>query len=272
MLSIRSFVKSLLSKFFILIFRFPFSSVLSTYYLRYSMNQSITVTHNDLHLKLSIPNSLCHFRAASFSSKEPETLSWIDNFSPNSVFWDIGANVGLYSIYAAMQKSCNVLSFEPSFFNLEILSRNINLNNLSSQISIVPIALSNNNSILPFNLSTLQWGGALSTFGSPINQHGSTFQPEFTYNTLGVSLDTFFALWSPPLPKYIKIDVDGLEHIILAKSTSVFTEVKSVLIEVSLVYTDQYEFVQNFLSSLGFTLSMAIKSEDGNQLNQIWSR
>ena len=32
---------------------------------------------------------------------------------------DVGANIGLYSIYAAKTKNCNVFSFEPSFLNLE---------------------------------------------------------------------------------------------------------------------------------------------------------
>ena len=39
-----------------------------------------------------------------FFSKEPETLEWIDNFSKDSsIFWDIGANIGLYSIYNSIK-------------------------------------------------------------------------------------------------------------------------------------------------------------------------
>ena len=47
-----------------------------------------------------MPNWITLYRAESFSEKEPETLAWIDNFDRDSVFWDIGANVGLYSIAA----------------------------------------------------------------------------------------------------------------------------------------------------------------------------
>ena len=43
----------------------------------------------------------------TFYSKEPETLEWIDNFDNDNkdkiIFWDIGANIGLYSIYAAIK-------------------------------------------------------------------------------------------------------------------------------------------------------------------------
>lgn len=272
MQSFRSLAKRLLSLIFSLCFKIPFFSLLSTYYLRFAMNRSIVIEHNSIRISLTIPNSLCHYRAITFSSKEPETLAWIDGFDSDAVFWDIGANVGLYSIYAAKHKNCHVISFEPSFFNLEILARNINLNNISSQVSIVPVALSDSSTILPFNLSTLQWGGALSTFGSSIDQHGLIFNPEFSYNTLGLSLDQFFNIWSPPLPSYIKMDVDGLEHIILSSSSKVFYDVRSVLIEVSVLYTEQYEFVQNFLRSMGFTLDHSVKSLEGNQFNQIWIR
>ena len=52
-----------------------------------------------------VPNQLTQYRVDSFFTKEPETLEWIDNFMDNKniIFWDIGANVGLYSIYAAIK-------------------------------------------------------------------------------------------------------------------------------------------------------------------------
>ena len=36
-----------------------------------------------------------------FSTREPETLVWIDSFAHGEVLWDIGANVGAYTLYAA---------------------------------------------------------------------------------------------------------------------------------------------------------------------------
>ena len=272
LIQLRSLSKTFLVSFYGFLFKLPLFSLLSTYYVQFSLNRSILIHHNTVSILFSIPNSLCHYRAQTFSSKEPETLAWIDSFGDRSIFWDIGANVGLYSIYAAKKKNCSVLSFEPSFFNLEILARNINLNNLSSKISIIPIALTSDTDILPFNLSTLQWGGALSSFGAPIDQHGSTFVPEFSYNTLGISLDDFSDTWNLPKPTHIKMDVDGLEHIILSRSSKVFENVVSILIEVSVLYTEQYNFVQNFLASMGFSLDVSVTSPDGNQFNQIWSR
>src|SRR3990167_8176822 len=111
-----------------------------------------------------MPNALCHYRAKTFSTKEPETLQWIDNIPEKSVFWDIGANIGLYSLYAAKRRHCRVWAFEPSVFNLELLARNIFLNKLTYQICIVPIALNEELSENLIRMTTTDWSGALSTF------------------------------------------------------------------------------------------------------------
>ena len=50
------------------------------------------------------PNELIKWRVDTILDKEPETIQWIDEFEDNSIFWDIGSNIGLYSIYAALKK------------------------------------------------------------------------------------------------------------------------------------------------------------------------
>ena len=83
-----------------------------------------------------IPNQLTEWRVNTFFSKEPETLEWIDGFEKKEkiVFWDIGANIGLYSIYNAIKNENSLtISFEPSTSNLRVLSRNISVNNLDEK-------------------------------------------------------------------------------------------------------------------------------------------
>ena len=69
------------------------------------------IKYKNIDLKFKIVNYITFYRAKTFSSKEPETLNWIDTFEDGSTFYDIGANVGLYSIYAAKSKNCNVYCF-----------------------------------------------------------------------------------------------------------------------------------------------------------------
>ena len=75
------------------------------------------------------PNYVTSWLVDEFYIKEPETIDWIDSFQKNNkkiIFWDIGANIGIYSVYAGLKHSdIEVVSFEPSTSNLRILSRKI---------------------------------------------------------------------------------------------------------------------------------------------------
>ena len=136
---------------------YAFEQILSS-----AMDATQSLTHNQTHLVFSVPNSLNRFRIESFSTKEPETLEWIDSFPPGSVFWDIGANIGLYSCYAAKARSCKIFAFEPSVFNLELLARNIYLNHLTSHVVIIPLPLSNSLGISTLNMTTREWGSVVN--------------------------------------------------------------------------------------------------------------
>jgi len=89
------------------------------------MSRTCSVRHQGLDLTFAIPNIVNYVRINTFSTKEPETLEWIDGILKGSVVWDIGANVGLYSCYAAKAREYEVFAFEPSAFNLELLTRNV---------------------------------------------------------------------------------------------------------------------------------------------------
>lgn len=78
-------------------------------------------------LKFYCPTFTEMWRAETIGTKEPETIKWINEFSPNSNLWDFGANVGTYTIYAA-KKGHFVVAIEPSTRECEILKRNIELN------------------------------------------------------------------------------------------------------------------------------------------------
>jgi hypothetical protein len=117
------------------------------------------VRHGEFEFRFAVPTGLTKWRADTFATKEPGTLSWIDGFSAGDVLWDVGANVGLYSIYAAVIRNCSVVAFEPSVFNVECFTRNINLNKVVRQVSLVPVALSDEEGFQEFRMSTLEWGG-----------------------------------------------------------------------------------------------------------------
>ena len=57
------------------------------------------------------------FRARGLLTKQRGTIAWIDSFQPGSVFWDIGANIGSYALYAALRRDVKVVAFEPAAVN-----------------------------------------------------------------------------------------------------------------------------------------------------------
>ena len=243
-----------------------------------AMNNFKYVQHNNNKLKFIVPNTLNDYRINTFSSKEPETLDWIDKFSKDKVFWDVGANIGLYSCYAAKTRNCKVIAFEPSVFNLELLSRNISANKLEDLISIFSLPLTNINGISTMTMSTTEWGGALSTFGQSYGQDGLPLQKTFSYKSFGITMDNFAQIFNLPMPKYLKMDVDGIEHLILGNSKTVLKKVDSVLIELNDDFLEQSEGCKKLLSEAGLkfmekwpTAKLAC-TQLNNSYNQIWVR
>ena len=83
----------------------------------------------------------------------------VNNFKNNKTFWDIGANIGIYSIYAATKfTKLKIIAFEPSTSNTRTLSRNISINNFDNKIKIFPIALCNKPNILSFRIDFMKVG------------------------------------------------------------------------------------------------------------------
>lgn len=243
-------------------------------FLKYKVEEKKKITLNKKLIYLSTPNFLLRYRYNTFFSKEPETLNWIDGFEQNSIFFDIGANVGLYSIYAAETKKAKVYAFEPSFFNLEFLARNIYYNKLVEQVNIMPIALNNSTGINNFHLTSKDWGGALSTFDQSFDDSGNKMKVDFEYKTTGFDLDNLIKLMKIEKVDYIKIDVDGLEHIILAGALNTLKGIKELLIEINDNFYEQSEKSNKILKDLGFYLHQKIYTEMNTKqvANQIWKK
>jgi FkbM family methyltransferase len=221
-------------------------------------------------MNFSTPNALCYWRAKTFSIKEPETIKWINQFNDNSVFWDIGSNIGLYSIYAG-KKGHKIFSFEPSFFNLESLSRNINLNNLNENVIVFPLSLNDKTCVSKFNMSNIIWGSAHSTFDKKYMSSGKNMKIKFSYKTLGFQIDEIIKIFNIEQPRYIKIDVDGIEHLILKGGKKTIIKTKSILIEVSKKFDAHNNTVLSIFNSLGFKLKKEFGSEKDYK-NQIWEK
>ncbi|MFZ0034205.1 MAG: FkbM family methyltransferase [Sedimentisphaerales bacterium] len=184
-------------------------------------------------IKFFCPGKVPVGRARSLLSKEPETIEWINTFTDNDIFWDIGANVGLYSLYAGLNPSLTILSFEPSPANYYLLCRNLEINKMDNRISAYCLAFNDVSGLNTFYMQNTELGGALNSFAESVDCEGNPFTASLKQAMIGFSIDDFVKQFNPPFPNHIKIDVDGIENKIIngAKKTLSDERLKSFLIE-----------------------------------------
>ena len=98
-----------------------------------------TVTVNGVDLTLLVPDRTSVYWSRHGFDSEPNTLSWIDRFGAGDVFYDIGANIGAYTLYAAKARSVPVVAFEPNPFSYRVLVHNLHLNAITDRV--LPLCL-----------------------------------------------------------------------------------------------------------------------------------
>ncbi len=221
-------------------------------------------TINNKTVKFFCPSYKTIARVESLHYKEIETLDWINSFkeidNKKIVFWDIGSNIGIFSIYAAEKfKNIEVVSIEPSTSNTRVLSRNISINNLSNKIKILPFALSDEqNTISELNETTFREGSSKSSFNYKIDAYGKELFEEKIrnkYRIFGTTTDDLINSKLLKSPNYIKIDVDGIEHLILKGSRDLLknSSLRQVLVEMSPSFTEQFKEIENIFNKNGFS-------------------
>lgn len=195
---------------------------------------SVPLKNDSTHIKLACPNMQARWRAKTFYQKEPETLRWIESFEPGDTFLDIGANVGLYTIYAAIQGH-QVMAIEPESQNFGLLSQNLYLNKLSDKVVGLNIAVADKLEITKLFLSKFAPAMALHTVGKSEDFMNREMKSAFKQGVLSVTLDGLIQWSGEFFPNHVKIDVDGAEARIIAGAEETFKDsrLKSVLIELN---------------------------------------
>lgn len=161
------------------------------------------------------------WRARSFHEEEPETVAWLDALTPDDVLWDVGANVGMYAVYAARFAGCRVFAFEPEAQNNALLIENIALNRVGARCIPVNLPLSRQSGFGYIDVRYVTKGGAYNHFvdgddaSRPYTpddpERGSAGAPAARQLLYGASIDDLVADDRFDVPTHIKIDVDGLE-------------------------------------------------------------
>jgi FkbM family methyltransferase len=194
------------------------------------------------------PSSLVKLRLETFWTKEPATLRWIDGFRHGAgAFWDVGANIGLYAIYAAVVKGCTVLAFEPQPENYAMLCRNILRNELQQWVWPFPLALTDH-----------------AGLGAVLAEHWVAGASGLQYDEtalsglrgLGYTIDAGVFGHSLPAPMHLKIDVDGRELQVLRGGQRVlnYGMIESLVVESEHVYPTRDRIIE-LLDCAGYSMT-----------------
>ena len=214
----------------------------------------------DSNLSFSVNNELEEYRVQSLLDKEPETIAWIDSWdkSNSKVFYDVGSNIGIYSLYAAFRNpKLETFAFEPERKNYLALIQNINLNDF--HIHPFHLAISNQTVLTNLFISDLRIGNSGAQINDPINDAGQYFEPKKVERILASSIDNLIDSFQMPIPNYVKIDVDGLESNIIdgMRGTLKSEKLESILIEFN--NPDQYKKHIKEFENFGFRHNKAIE-------------
>jgi FkbM family methyltransferase len=206
---------------------------------------------------------------ANSCKKEPELINWleINRNKEKQIIWDIGSNIGAYSLVAATI-GYKVLSFEPAYQNYFKLHENISLNKLDEQIEAFCISFGDKPQTGNFNIFETSFGTSKGNYNAD-NYYQSNLKKIFQKKTLVFSIDSFIKIFNLPEPSLIKIDVDGGELEILKGAATLLEHsksLKSLLVEFD---EDEYSIneLETFLKKLNWKITS--KHNRGGGVNNL---
>jgi len=202
-------------------------------------------------IQLLVSSSEIGIRSISVE-KEPFTVEWIETeIRPGDVFYDIGANVGAYSLIAAKAtgNAARVFAFEPSASSFHDLSRNVLLNECAESVIPLPFALWSDTRPIAFTASSPASGAAHHRAEGTL----PSGEPD-TVAVFGVRLDDLVERLGLPAPTHAKIDTDGYELDVLrgAERALARPEWRSIIVELDREETDRSVEIKALLADAGF--------------------
>ena len=217
------------------------------------ISPTAVVEHAGATMRFATPSAFALWRVQSIHTKEPWTLEWIARFAPGDVLLDCGANVGMYTIWAAVTREARVYAFEPEAQNFALLNRNIRLNGMAGRVRAYCAGLSDKSGLSLLHISDTRAGGSNHAMGEALDFQHRPLATAFEQGSIACALDDLVEAGSLPVPAHIKIDVDGFEPRVIAgaRRTLRHAGVRSLLVETNRNLADHMEMVRE-LNGLGF--------------------
>jgi FkbM family methyltransferase len=164
----------------------------------------------------------------------------------NSVFLDIGANSGIYSILAS-NKCSRIFAFEPDTVSRSRLKRNIKLNQLTN-IEVIPLAVSDRERrVFLYTNPSNRGMNSLFNYG---DKHGRL-------SVKTITIDRAVKKYGIKKVALVKMDIEGSELNALKGSINTIKKYKpGFLIEINSIYSKDAGFrvvdIYNFFKSYDY--------------------
>ena len=247
--------------------RFPFLALSWTVARWLVPRRAVKV--NGVSFTLPCHNWITHFRWYLFKTKEAEVRRYIYEYiGEGDVFFDIGANIGVFSVYAAKRHPGVACScFEPEYSNLFLLKENIVHNALVERANIFSVAVGDFMGLSKLNLQDLTPGSAAHTESkTAIGQTLEGYPVVWTEGIVSVTLDQICREVGVT-PNAMKIDTDGNEDKVLrgAADTLRQKQLRSLVIEMPESFEQECACAQ-MLAEAGFQLDWAEREKTRNQI------
>ena len=191
--------------------------------------------------KMRVKTAWERYRYLSFWQKEPETIAWIQSFKDGDCLYDVGANIGMYSLYACrLFPNSAVVAFEPQWSNYMAATLNAALNGFD-HLSVLFEGVSDHSGYSRFEYRSAEAGSS----GGQVGTTGD-------YTVRICSLDDFSA--KAERPDHIKIDIDGQEAKVIKGMKGLIADraFKSCLIEMGKAGDEAQRIRQTFIVN-GYT-------------------
>jgi len=208
---------------------------------------------------LRSPSETARIRARNATIKEKETIEWIEGFDKTDVLWDIGSNIGIFTLYAAKVAGVRVVAFELLPWNYTALINNLTLNNLHDKVAAFCVGITAKTAPVVVNipLTADTPAGAGGQINTEYDGFGRVVQTLYSMQSLGLAVDDFAAFEGVPFPDHIKMDIDGNEEKMLegAKKTLTDKRIKSLMFEFQPTNSEQMIIE---VETLGFVLTKVV--------------
>jgi FkbM family methyltransferase len=182
--------------------------------LRQRLTRQVEVTDGPRGYRFSCKSVREFNRCLKMFSKEPGTVDWIaKDFKPGEVFYDIGANIGIFSIQAArgMGPGGKVYAFEPHSANFTRLVENISCNGLQEVVIPCNFPLNSREGFAYFNYDSTDPGSSNSQLSSSLEEPDTSRPAAMAELKYATSIDRLIESGTILPAHHVKIDIDGKE-------------------------------------------------------------